>query len=97
GPGSRWVGDTKTIRTRDKHLSKDRPFNDAMNSQYPHVRAVVCDDIHNWTGEKLLGLVGRDIGDIDCIMGGPPCQGYSYSGRRNVHDPRNSLVWEFAR
>src|SRR5690606_17215159 len=29
--------------------------------------------------------------------GGPPCQGYSMAGRRNVMDPRNSLVFEFVR
>ena len=30
-------------------------------------------------------------------MGGPPCQGFSTAGKRQVMDPRNSLVFEFVR
>lgn len=52
-------------------------------------------DIRALTGEHVL----RDLGaaDIGCVFGGPPCQGFSISGRRNVVDPRNSMVFEFAR
>ena len=35
--------------------------------------------------------------DIDGIIGGPPCQGYSLSGNRDRKDPRNSLFMEFVR
>ena len=31
----------------------------------------------------------------DVIVGGPPCQGFSTSGKRALDDPRNSLVNEF--
>jgi DNA (cytosine-5)-methyltransferase 1 len=31
------------------------------------------------------------------VTGGPPCQGLSQAGQQNVMDPRNSLVFEFAR
>ncbi|MDD2377188.1 MAG: DNA cytosine methyltransferase [Clostridia bacterium] len=34
---------------------------------------------------------------IDGIIGGPPCQGFSLSGNRDVNDPRNSLFMEFVR
>ncbi len=33
--------------------------------------------------------------DIDVIVGGPPCQGFSLAGRRNASDVRNSLPWQF--
>ena len=29
--------------------------------------------------------------DIDIIIGGPPCQGFSLTGTRNIDDPRNKL------
>lgn len=34
---------------------------------------------------------------IDLIIGGPPCQGFSTSGKRDKKDPRNSLFMEFIR
>lgn len=34
---------------------------------------------------------------IDCVFGGPPCQGFSMIGKRVLDDPRNSLVREFVR
>lgn len=33
--------------------------------------------------------------DIDVIVGGPPCQGFSISGKRNPEDPRNMLYIGF--
>jgi DNA (cytosine-5)-methyltransferase 1 len=30
-------------------------------------------------------------GQVDMVVGGPPCQGYSSAGRRNKDDPRNQL------
>jgi len=35
--------------------------------------------------------------DVDGIIGGPPCQGFSLSGNRDPKDPRNSLFMEFVR
>ena len=35
--------------------------------------------------------------DIDVIIAGPPCQGFSMSGKRNVGDKRNSLFEEVIR
>lgn len=34
---------------------------------------------------------------IDCVIGGPPCQGFSMIGHRVLDDPRNQLVLEFVR
>lgn len=34
---------------------------------------------------------------VDCVFGGPPCQGFSLIGHRAIEDPRNRLVLEFVR
>ncbi|WP_171122045.1 MULTISPECIES: DNA cytosine methyltransferase [unclassified Ruegeria] len=36
-------------------------------------------------------------GGIEVVFGGPPCQGYSQIGPRDVSDPRNALYKEFCR
>jgi DNA (cytosine-5)-methyltransferase 1 len=36
-------------------------------------------------------------GELDAVIGGPPCQGFSLIGRRLVDDQRNRLVYEFVR
>lgn len=46
--------------------------------------------------------VMRDLnlapGDLDLLVGGPPCQSYSTTGRRRtVQDPRGTLIWHFLR
>ncbi len=54
-------------------------------------------DIRRLRGEDVLAALGLEVGELDCIVGGPPCQGFSTAGKRNVMDPRNSLVFEFTR
>lgn len=54
-------------------------------------------DIRNLTGELVLDALGLEVGDVTVVTGGPPCQGFSKAGKRDVMDPRNSLVFEFAR
>lgn len=63
----------------------------------PGVRHFFFGDVRNFNGREMLEAMGLEAGDVDCVMGGPPCQGFSTQGRRNVMDPRNSLVFEFAR
>jgi DNA (cytosine-5)-methyltransferase 1 len=40
---------------------------------------------------ELLALRGQ----VDMLVGGPPCQGFSSAGRRDPRDPRNELVGAF--
>lgn len=46
----------------------------------------------------LLKEIGLKRGDVDVLIGGPPCQSFSTAGkRRTTQDPRGSLLWEFLR
>ncbi len=44
-----------------------------------------------------LARVASAIGHVDVLIGGPPCQGFSLSGKRDVDDPRNSLFRHYLR
>jgi DNA (cytosine-5)-methyltransferase 1 len=54
-------------------------------------------DVRKITGEHILDVLELEPGDIDLVTGGPPCQGYSVAGQRNVYDERSSLTFEFVR
>lgn len=47
-------------------------------------------------GAEKHGLDEWD-GEIDAIVGGPPCQGFSTIGKRLIDDTRNRLVFDFFR
>jgi site-specific DNA-cytosine methylase len=39
-----------------------------------------------------------DLPQIDLLIGGSPCQGFSFAGKQlNFDDPRSKLFWEFVR
>lgn len=44
---------------------------------------------------ELLNKVKSKIGELDLIVGGPPCQGFSLAGKRNPKDHRNILPWQY--
>ncbi len=52
-------------------------------------------DISELTGSQLLRYSELTLGDIDGLIGGPPCQGFSTIGKRSVVDPRNNLFIKF--
>jgi DNA (cytosine-5)-methyltransferase 1 len=59
----------------------------------------ICQNISELSSQALLKAI-EDKGfsrDIDLIAGGPPCQGFSHIGKRQLDDPRNSLVFEYLR
>ena len=41
---------------------------------------------------------GSELPKIDLLMGGSPCQGFSFAGKQlNFNDPRSALFFEFVR
>lgn len=54
--------------------------------------------IRELSAEDFLGINSLRKGDLDCLVGGPPCQGYSvYNHKRGMHDSRSHLFTEFLR
>lgn len=54
-------------------------------------------DLAKQSGDSLRKLAGLQSEEIDVVFGGPPCQGFSFGGHQDANDPRNLLVYDFAR
>jgi len=68
---------------------------DTFERNHPNTKLLRGDirDIKDWDA-----LVPSAIQEgVDGVIGGPPCQGFSLSGNRDRHDPRNSLFMDFLR
>jgi DNA (cytosine-5)-methyltransferase 1 len=56
---------------------------------------------HNIGTHMVLGDIGDHLADlaqfsgVDCVFGGPPCQGFSVAGKMDLEDPRSELVLRF--
>ena len=60
------------------------------------VRSFIFGDVCKVSGEQIRQTTG--IEKIDTVIGGPPCQGFSTANTNSgADDPRNRLVFEFAR
>jgi len=61
-------------------------------------------DIRNLTGADIHRHIAnleifqdQELPEIDLVIGGPSCQGFSRAGRRDKSDPRNMLFGEYVR
>lgn len=58
----------------------------------------ICCDLLEMGVDRIKEEFG-DLSDIDVIIGGPPCQGFSSANRYKIEgdDPRNKLFFEFVK
>lgn len=56
---------------------------------------IINDDITKVSVSDILNVANIEAADVDVIIGGPPCQGFSISGKRMIDDPRNVLYKAF--
>lgn len=63
-----------------------------------HEARFIGGPIEKVTPQQLLDAAGKKRGEIDVIVGGPPCQGYSvYNHQRGANDPRAGLFRQYLR
>ena len=75
---------------------------DAIHALVHHVNfpdcVTICRDIRKLDSQELLNIIkNKGYSDLDLIAGGPPCQGFSLMGKRQLDDPRNALIFEYLR
>ena len=57
----------------------------------------ICENLQQLPPEDFDALYNTENNSIDIIVGGPPCQGFSIAGKRDLKDPRNSLFMEYVK
>lgn len=62
---------------------------------FPDVR-FLSNDIKDITDEEIDGIL-KEYPSIDLFAGGPPCQGFSLAGKRDIDDQRNTLFQYYLR
>jgi DNA (cytosine-5)-methyltransferase 1 len=72
----------------DKHAMAAHRLN------FPKSRHLM-EDISALSSTKLMQSAELATGELDGLVGGPPCQGFSVMGKRNALDPRNNLFIKF--
>ncbi|NHR04174.1 DNA (cytosine-5-)-methyltransferase [Chromobacterium haemolyticum] len=77
------------------YVELDEDLRKIYKENFPKSREI-GGDITSVDDSKLCRYV-EEIGSVDVIIGGPPCQGFSLSGKREVTDPRNQLFRHYLR
>ncbi|MEL6437761.1 MAG: DNA cytosine methyltransferase [Cyanobacteria bacterium J06621_8] len=57
----------------------------------------ICSSVSTTSASEIRAKSAIGDRDIDVVFGGPPCQGFSLMGKRDLADERNELVFHFYR
>ena len=75
----------------------DPTFGRTFMASHPHAK-FVAKPIEALTLDEVLDATQLQAGELDVLVGGPPCQGYSvYNHGRGEQDPRAGLFREYLR
>lgn len=71
----------------------------AVKTYQENFPEAICshEDIDNLNFHEILDNVGLQSGELDILIGGPPCQGFSTAGTRFWDDPRNHLLTSYVK
>lgn len=76
-------------------VDHDQPALDTFAYNHPHAKALNLD----LSSEDSIQNIVKEVGErqVDLIVAGPPCQGFSLTGTRNENDKRNTLFYSVFR
>lgn len=96
--GFRMAGAIQNARFKPRLMvDNDQEAKETANRNMPQV-PFWCANIHEVGGNELLERAGIGVGEeLHVLVGGPPCQGFSYAGKRALEDERNALMLDFLR
>ena len=57
------------------------------------LKVAKVETVERFNDNELLSIINKE--HVTGIIGGPPCQGFSTVGRRDIDDPRNKMYLEF--
>lgn len=73
------------------------PVHSAVHEyNFPYGKTI-CSDVTKLSGNDIIRLANLKNKEIDVVIGGAPCQGFSLIGKRTFDDPRNYLVKHYVR
>lgn len=94
-------GLSEGFRQAGFHVLAGQDYDDQAGSTFAathHEARFIGGPIEKVTPQQLLKAAGAKRGEIDVIVGGPPCQGYSvYNHQRGENDPRAGLFKQYLR
>lgn len=96
GPGGLAEGFSQAGFNTILGLDYDENSAETFKKNHPDSDYILA-DISELDPEKVLERLDKDKGDIDMVVGGPPCQGFSIAGDRDQDDERNQLFMDYAR
>ena len=73
----------------------EKDFLKSYKNAHPNSKAIL-EDLSKDQIKNILSKNDLFKEDIDVVIGGPPCQGFSTAGNRMIKDPRNALVKQYA-
>ncbi|MFR2776698.1 MAG: DNA (cytosine-5-)-methyltransferase [Anaerostipes sp.] len=79
------VGHVEIAKSANRIYAENFPKSKLLGED---ICAISDEDLQAWK---------KEFGNIDIIVGGPPCQGFSLAGKRNPEDERNKLYKQYVR
>ncbi len=75
----------------------DQGFAKTFASNFPSSLPFIG-PVQELDAKEIMSQCGLEEGELDCIIGGPPCQGFSiYAPKRSADDQRNHLFRHYIR